>query len=260
MELEKDAVAPENERIPQFGIGAGIFGIFVYLLGSIPALIAIQLYAMSEHQQELKTNPQAELADVLKDIFENPWTSVIALISQCIAFLIFVWLISRFRGTRSVRNDFGLRFRTKALWYFFLGVGLQIGGIILSIPFIVLKNDDLPEQQIVRSVKESGGAGVVVLMVMVALIVPIVEEICFRGLFQRGLSKKFAPALVVIISGFIFAGVHLADPNALLGITQLLIVGVACAALAQYSGRIDSAIMTHIGFNTTTVLLLLLAS
>lgn len=258
VEIQPDILS--NERpVPKFGPPAGITGIFAYLLGSFPVLVVVGIIAAQQHAQKIKTNPDLPMSEVLEDISKNPWTSVAALTVQCIVFVGVLVLVSNLRGSKNWRNDIGFNFRAKSVWYFFVGIGLQIIGILSSIVFIALKDEDTPTQEIVTTVKESRGVGFVCLMLLVAVIVPIVEEMCFRGLFLRSLGRRYAPWIAVLISGSVFAAVHLSDPNAILGTTQLLLVGLTCAVLSMYHGRLDSAIFTHIGFNTATVVLILLA-
>jgi len=243
----------QNE-IPRFRILAGVGGVLVYVLASLPLVLLITIYVAATNA----STTSEEATEALEKIIENSWFLVAVLLTQCIGFLIYAFIVSKTRGSGDFRNDFGLKFTKSALWFIPAGFGLQIIGIMLSTPLALLK-DEASEQEVVSSFKDSSGFPIFVLAILFALIVPVIEEICFRGLFQRGLMKRFSPLIATLLSGSIFAAIHFADPNALLGGTSLLIVGLFAAALATYRGRIDASICLHVGFNLTTVVFLLIS-
>ncbi len=245
-----------EKSVPKFGVIAGIGGIVSYLLGFIPALVGVFIYAAIKFNNDSANDSALKFEDVLSDLTTSLWVIIAVLLSQSIVFLTYAFLVSKFRGSGSFVKDYGLRFNWYSPGFIFVGIGLQIAGIILGFPLLLLKDGDAPQQEIVRSVEESKGAAFIVFAILVALLVPLIEEICFRGLFQRGLSRSTKPVVAILISAILFAVVHLADPNVSLALTQLLLVGLACAIFTAYTGRIDAAIFTHVGFNLTTVLLI----
>jgi membrane protease YdiL (CAAX protease family) len=90
---------------------------------------------------------------------------------------------------------------------------------------------------------------------LVGVCAPLVEEIFYRGLVQRSLTKRgMAPWVAVLVGSAVFALVHFQ----LLQFVGLFIVGLVCGALTARTGRLGPAIWAHIGFNLTTVVALYL--
>lgn len=91
--------------------------------------------------------------------------------------------------------------------------------------------------------------------VLVGLVAPVVEEVFFRGLLLRSLSKRgLQPWVAVLLSSLIFAALHVQ----LLQLIGLFAFGLVLAALTVITGRLGPAIFAHIGFNMTTVVVLYL--
>ena len=99
------------------------------------------------------------------------------------------------------------------------------------------------------------------------LIAPFVEELFFRGLFQRSvlrvslahLKPFVATTISMVASAVLFAALHLtqaASPAGalVLGLTSL-ILGLTVALIAGLTGRIGGAIVTHVVFNGSLVLM-----
>ncbi len=92
------------------------------------------------------------------------------------------------------------------------------------------------------------------LILIVGVAAPIIEEIFYRGLFQRALLKRGLPPLAAIgINAAVFAGSHFQ----LLQLPALFIFGLAAGWLAYSRDRLGPAIAAHIAFNMVTVVALL---
>lgn len=97
----------------------------------------------------------------------------------------------------------------------------------------------------------------VLFAVLVGVCAPIVEELFYRGLFLRSLTKRgLHPVVAVLISSAVFAAIHFQ----LLQFAGLFVFGLVAGALTARTGRLGPAIWAHIGFNMTTVVLLYAAS
>lgn len=98
--------------------------------------------------------------------------------------------------------------------------------------------------------------GVVLLVLIVGVGAPIVEEIFYRGLFQGALLKRGAPpAVAIAVSAMVFGISH----GVLLQLPALILFGVVAGVLAHRAGRLGPAIAAHVTFNMVTVISLLLA-
>lgn len=141
-----------------------------------------------------------------------------------------------------------------------IGVALQLIALpLLYWPFLELINKDPsdlegPARELTD--RADGPIGVLLLVLIVGIGAPIVEEIFYRGLFQRALIKRGAPpALAIGVNATVFGLTHLQ----LLQLPALVLFGVVAGVLAHRSGRLGPAITAHIAFNMVTVVGLLVA-
>jgi uncharacterized protein len=101
--------------------------------------------------------------------------------------------------------------------------------------------------------RAAGPVDSLLLLIIVGIGAPIAEEIFFRGLLQRALLRRFAPWLGIGIGAVVFSAAH----QQVLQFPALVLFGVIAGVLAHRSGRLGLAVAMHIGFNVTTVVLLL---
>jgi len=152
---------------------------------------------------------------------------------------------------RSARADLGLRFRAVDLPIgAAAGVGVQV---LVGAVYALLDIDaEGPARQLTS--RGSGPAGLAGMLVLLALAAPVVEELLFRGLLQRGLEARLPRAAALVLTAAIFAAVHF-QPVQFAG---LLVAGLAFGALAMRFDRLGPAIVAHVCFNASTVLYLTL--
>lgn len=180
----------------------------------------------------------------------------IGLIAQNGAILVALVFVSRFKGLGTLRRDFGLIVRPADWPWLAGGVLLQV----LSIGAIQLLDrvaSGLPEQQAADTVKHSQGPEIVLVVLGVAFVAPLVEELLFRGLLLRALLRKTTPTIAVVISAVVFAGLHLLDPNTATLMAPLLLLGVISGIRAVRTGDLSQSILLHVGFNLLSAILLL---
>jgi hypothetical protein len=91
--------------------------------------------------------------------------------------------------------------------------------------------------------------GVVLLVLIVGIGAPIVEEIFYRGLLQRSLVRRYGTAPAVAITAVLFAAAHVQP----LQFPALLVFGLVAGVLAVRSGRLGPAIAAHMVFNLSAV-------
>jgi membrane protease YdiL (CAAX protease family) len=92
---------------------------------------------------------------------------------------------------------------------------------------------------------------------LVGVCAPVVEELFYRGLLLRSLTKRGMPVVAaVVVSAAVFAAIHFQ----VLQFAGLFAFGLIAGALAARSGRLGPSIWAHIGFNMTTVVVLYLGS
>lgn len=163
------------------------------------------------------------------------------------------------RGNGPVR-DLRVRVERTDLWRGgLIGVLLQLVALpLLYWPLLELINkkaSDLegPAQSLAD--RADGTIGVLLLVLIAGIGAPIIEEIFYRGLFQRALLKRGAsPAVAIGVNATVFGVSHFQ----LLQLPALVLFGVVAGVLAHRSGRLGPAITAHIAFNMVTVVSLLL--
>jgi hypothetical protein len=102
-----------------------------------------------------------------------------------------------------------------------------------------------------KDIAEGFGA-VPVQVLLIVVLAPISEEVCFRGMLFGGLREKLPRIAAALISGFIFGGLH-----GLTGITAvppLMIFGFLLALLYEKTGSIVPGILLHMLNNAVALL------
>ncbi len=167
---------------------------------------------------------------------------------------------TRLKGN-GVIADLHLRARLADAWQGGLaGVVLQLVAIpLLYWPLLdALGKDasDLEGPARAMTDRADGALGVVLLVAIVGIAAPIIEEIFYRGLFQQALLKRGLPPTAAIgINATVFGLSH----GELLQLPALILFGAAAGVLAHRSGRLGPAIAAHVTFNMVTVVALLAA-
>lgn len=168
-------------------------------------------------------------------------------------------LVAARRKGNGVVADLGLAARWGDLWRGGgIGVLLQLVALpLLYWPLLELLGrsaSDLEGPARDMTDRADGPIGVVLLVLIVGVGAPVVEEIFYRGLFQRSLLKRGLPPWGAIgISATVFGLSHFE----LLQLPALVLFGAAAGVLAHRSGRLGPAIAAHVAFNMVTVVSLL---
>ncbi len=145
-----------------------------------------------------------------------------------------------------------------------LGLGVGVAAQFALVPlyevvFLVFGEQDVaaPARSLVAAVDTP--IDLLALVVMTVVMAPLAEEICYRGLLYRGIRDMEAArsgtgvVIATVVSSLIFAASHFQ----VVQFPGLLAFGVVAAVLTQRTGRLGTAIWAHVGFNLTTVVLLL---
>ena len=163
-------------------------------------------------------------------------------------------VVSNVRGTGHWRRDYGMQFRYVDLWGIPIGALTQLVFVwllyrLLDV-FINVHDLDKPARDLTD---RATGVGVVLLVMIVGLGAPFFEELFFRGLVMRAIQSYFDDTVALVGSAVVFAAVHFE----LLQFPALVLFGLVAGYCAQRTNRLGMAICAHIGFNMTTVVILL---
>jgi membrane protease YdiL (CAAX protease family) len=179
----------------------------------------------------------------------------IGLFAQNGAILAALYGVSRAKGNGSLREDFGLTIRLRDWPWLAAGVLVQVLSIG-AIELLQKVSGDLPQQQAADTVQHSQGPEIVLVVLGVALLAPVVEELLFRGLLLRSLLRRTSPAIGVAISSVVFAVAHLLDPSTAPLLAPLLLLATISGIRAVRSGDLSQSILLHVGFNLLSAALL----
>lgn len=161
-------------------------------------------------------------------------------------------LLAARRKGNGVVVDFGLRVRP---WD--VPVGLVIGVLtqVVLVPVIyfpifqIIGKRDVSADARALTDRADDPFGIVLLVLIVVIGAPVVEELFFRGLLLRSAERKWGKAWAVVVSSLVFGAVHLQP----LQFPALVVVGVVFALLALRTGRLGPSIFAHMGFNAVAV-------
>jgi uncharacterized protein len=183
------------------------------------------------------------------------WITTVALGGAWTTYLVAMWMTSQRAGSRSLFRDYGLAFRRVDV----LGLGIgAIGNLVLIrvvyLPLEALWPDTFTDDRLNENARElvdrAGGTSTVLLVAIVVVGAPLVEELFYRGLLQRPLASRFDETAVVVMVALVFALAHFRP----IEIPGLFAIGLVFGVAALRTGRLGMAIMIHVGFNATGIL------
>ena len=170
---------------------------------------------------------------------------------QSVASFAVLWTLSRIRGSGSLAADVGLVVRGSDWWGVPAGMALQVVIAVITAPLIVwIFPDGPPEQGIAEIAGQSSSLlDQLAVFISVAVAAPLIEEMLFRGMLLSWLARRMRNWGAIVVSAAVFAGIHLADPNAIAVIPGLFLLGVVLAWVALRRGDLSLPIAIHSGIN-----------
>lgn len=163
------------------------------------------------------------------------------------------------RRGNGVIADFG--FRARVPYDVVLGGAAGVACQFVLVPIIsypwleILGKSTNDLSKVARNLtsRATDPAGVVLLVLIVAVGAPFVEELFFRGLLLRALERRFGVGWAIAGSAVVFGFTHFE----LLQFPALAAFGAVLAWMVIRTGRLGPGIAAHMAFNTVTVVALL---
>ncbi|GIT80719.1 hypothetical protein LLS1_23880 [Leifsonia sp. LS1] len=204
--------------------------------------------------------------------------SLIVWVVTYAAVIVAAVVVTKTRGSGSLRTDYGLAFR----WYdVFIGLGTGVGLLIVTAPISAVI-ETLYGQKAQSNDQAASSSGIWLVVngfVAVAVVAPFCEELLLRGLVLRGIrnsilrrsagaageptrgARRTAAIVAVLGSALLFAALHLHEGiGSPVTLTNLGVVtfclGVVNGVYAARTGRLGPGIWTHVFFNLITTTLL----
>jgi CAAX protease family protein len=232
--------APERQAEVRWGLGDAALGWIIAQIGGAIAVVIVLAI----------NNDAIDLEDL-----SLAWLAV-AQLGLWVGMLGVPLVASKLKGNGPVR-DFGLRSEG---WDAPLGFAAGLLTQLILIPLLYgpifwltdLDSSDLEDPARGLTDRATNSFGVAMLILIVGIGAPIVEEIFYRGLLQRSLERRFGVWTGILGSALLFGVSHFQ----LLQLPALVMFGVVLGVLAHRTGRLAAPIAAHIVFNMTTVLFL----
>ncbi len=168
-------------------------------------------------------------------------------------FLAAATLTSRLYGSGDVRADLGIVMAPIDAIGIPIGVVAQVVLVpLVYVPLRAVWPATFNEEALTETAKDlvDRADGLLPLLVFLVVIgAPIVEEIVYRGLLQRPLLTEFPAPLVLVVVAAIFAVIHFRPVE----YPGLFAAGLVFGICAWRTGRVGMAITAHLGFNLTGI-------
>jgi membrane protease YdiL (CAAX protease family) len=195
------------------------------------------------------------------------WYIGTSLVGLWTGFFLGPLVASKVRGTGRFVRDLGIRFRPADVAGIPIGLAGQVILDALYAPFIKhLKHFTAPTHRLIGAAHGWGFLAIAILTVVGA---PFFEEILFRGLALRALTRLFTPmaahptrrraagvVLAVVVDGLLFGLAHWE----LYQFAGLAAFGMLLAIVSYKTGRLGMNMVAHASFNLVAVLAVLATS
>ena len=153
--------------------------------------------------------------------------------------------VSRALGTGSIVRDFGWRIRTIDIAWGFV---LLIASFIARIVFVLIVGADTSTSDDLRDALHENHDVLAVFLVAALVGAPLFEELVFRGVIQRGLTKVAGKYVAIVAQGLLFGFYHVVGAFDLVSVYyvgSLSIFGIILGVAADRTGRLGPGMLTH---------------
>ncbi len=224
-----------------------------YVIGQLVALVLVSVVAAA-------LGRAGQISHLTSAAVSPGWVVVTELVGLWTGFVGAAWLASHRWGTGHVARDMGLRIRP---WDLVIGPVVGVASQLVLVPVLYL-----PLRPFVPHLDRrlSGpahhltggfpGASLAVIGFLTVVVVPIVEELLFRGVLLRGLLRLFGPAgrvagpvLAIVVTGLLFGLAH-DEGLELLGLAAF---GMVLSLLAWRTDRLGPGMLAHGAFNLVAI-------
>lgn len=244
-----------EDRLPDFvariqwGLGDAALGLVVFLMAGFAVAAAVTAFAILTPSTEIGSINETALLPI----------ALGGLAASALAFAGVPFIASRTKGQQSLKKDFGFSFSSSDIPLGF-GLGAACLGVAVAISLTwTFLAGEAPERT--QLFPDSPSLAVFfVLLLVVGVGVPVVEEIFFRGLVLRSLMKR-KPGRVkspILVSSVLFGVLHVQEISFFgLVVAPLLVtlIGVVFAVAAIKTGRLGAPIVGHAVYNSTVLTL-----
>lgn len=171
-----------------------------------------------------------------------------------------LWMASKLQAVGFWRL-YSVQFR----WSDLVGIPVGVVAQVILVPLVYLPlraiwpstfDTSALEETAQELVDAAGGWRTVLLVVVVVIGAPVVEELVYRGLLQRSATAKWGTFGGLVAASVFFGVIHL-RPVELPGLT---IAGLVFGFMLLRTGRLGTPIVAHAAFNATGLFALLVTT
>lgn len=187
---------------------------------------------------------------------EPKWFLGLSALALWVPFMVGLQLVSRKFGTGDFSRDYFLSFRIVDLWGVPIGVASQLLLVgLVTWPFRLAFPErfapELVEKRARDLFENATGLWMLVLILVVVVGAPLIEELVYRGLIQSSLNSRFSRKVAMLIAAVWFAAVHLR----LVEMPGLIAFALVLGFCFYRTNRLGMSIIAHVAFNATGLLL-----
>ncbi len=187
---------------------------------------------------------------------EPMWVIALSALALWVPFLAMLVVFSQRVGTKNFVRDYFFRFR----WVDLLGIPLGVASQLVLVnlvywPLRELFPDTFSSEQIEDRARDlydrANGPWLIVLVVIVVVGAPFVEELVYRGFIQGTLRSTMNSTVALLVAAVWFTAIHL-TPVEYPGLFAFaLVLGLAF----HVTKRLGMPIVAHMAFNATGLIL-----
>lgn len=119
--------------------------------------------------------------------------------------------------------------------------------------------EPMKEQLVIAFFRVSGALEVAWTFAAVAVFIPYVEEVCFRGFLLEGLDARWGPRVAIVVSTLIFGFVHVELTQPLSKVPMTALFGLFLALMRRRTGDLRLSVVLH-GTNNALAFLMIWTS
>ena len=165
--------------------------------------------------------------------------------------------VSNFAGSGSIVRDFGWRVRAiDVAW----GLATLIASTIVRVAFALIVGVDRGGSDDLRDGLLDHHDVLAVFVVAALIGAPLFEELVFRGVIQRGLTKLTGKYVAIVAQGLLFGFYHVVgafDLVSVFYVGSLSLIGIVFGVAADRTGRLGPGMIAHFLSNALAMAVLL---
>ncbi len=169
---------------------------------------------------------------------------------------------------QSFATSLGFELDLRQSWWVGVGAAMAILMTLLTIPLASwLGVEDNPQRVVEQFGEVSAGIPLLTAVLSLVVLTPITEEILYRGVLQRAVSRWLSVVPMVATTSLIWGLAHLLDPaegdtawwaRALITFVPITVFGVVAAIVTVVAkGQLGRAVFLHGGWNLLGVIALI---